>query len=104
MIDFNYNENDRTGPRKSKYWRLRNSARRQPQPWRWPLQSLGDREPLVLARLDDARLGVLLGYEAHVDDGALEVPVCAAQDGEVMFAGETTEGFAISVDHRAHGW
>ncbi len=105
MIDFNYDENDRTGPRRSKFWRLRENARRQPQPWRWPLQRLGDREPLVMAtRLEHARHGVILGYETHPGDCERDVPVYAAQDGEVMFAGETAGGFAISIDHRAHGF
>jgi hypothetical protein len=104
MIDFNYNANDPTGPRKSKFWSLRDSARRQPQTWRWPLQRVGDREPLVLARPGDFRHGAILGYETRADDGPLEVPVYAAQDGEVMFAGNTGEGYAISLDHRALGW
>ena len=54
-------------------------------------------------RLDDARHGVLIGYEARPGDRELEVPVYAAQDGEVMLAGETKSGFAISIDHKAHG-
>jgi hypothetical protein len=104
VIDFNDNENDRTGPRRSKFWRLRDSARRQPQPWRWPLQRLGDRDALIMqARLDDARHGVLIGYEVRPGDLELDVPVYAAQDGEVMLAGETASGFAIGIDHRAHG-
>ncbi len=105
MIDFNHNENDPTGPRRSKFWRLRESARRQPQPWAWPLHRLGDSVPHVKStRFADARHGVILGYDAQPDELEMSVPVHAAQDGEVMFAGETTGGFAISLDHKAHGW
>lgn len=105
MIDFNHNENDPTGPRKSKFWRLRQSARRQPQPWGWPLHRLGDSEPHVKeTHLADGRHGLILGYDVWPDDYEMSVPVHAAQDGEVMFAGETMGGFAISLDHKAHGW
>ena len=110
MIDFNHDPNDPTGPRRSKFWRLRESARRAPQPWRWPLDALGDREPIILPqRLKDARHGVHLGYEPMPYDGELFVPVYAVQDGEVMFAGEPQSctaptGITITLDHRAHGF
>ena len=91
--------------RRNRGWRLVPDARPLPQPFRWPLRRLGDRDPLVLAEHeDDPRRGVDLGYDARPFDRELYVPVFAAQDGDVMFAGETESGFAISIDHRAHGW
>ena len=91
--------------RRNRGWRLVPDARPQPQPFRWPLQRLGDREPVILAEHpDDARRGADLGYEPRPYDAELYVPVCAAQDGEVMFAGETKSGFAISIHHRHHEW
>src|SRR5687768_10152671 len=84
-------------------WRLMPDARL-PQPWRWPLQRLGNREPCVLEDVGDDRRAVLLGYEARPFDAELYVPVHAAQDGDVMFAGETKSGFAISLDHGRRGW
>jgi hypothetical protein len=110
MIDFNHDPKDSTGPRRSKFWRLRESARRVPQPWCWPLGTLGDREPIILPqRFDDARLGVHLGYEPTPDDHTMFVPVMAAQDGEVMFAGHPAKygeptSVTITIDHPAHGF
>ena len=91
-------------PGKSKFWRLRNDARMTPQPWRWPLQTFGDRPPVVLAHAIVGKHGVDLGYEARPNDAELCVPVYAAQDGEVMFCGETTSAFSISIDHKREGW
>jgi hypothetical protein len=88
----------------SKFWRLRNNARIAPQPWQWPLRPLGARDPLVLANMVIKKHGVLLGYEAQPDDAELVVPVYAAQDGDVMFCGETETGFGISIHHRAAGF
>ena len=89
--------------RRNRGWRLVPDARPQPQPFRWPLQRLGDREPVILAEHpDDVRRGADLGYEPRPFDTELYVPVYAVQDGEVMFAGETKSGFAISIHHRQH--
>jgi murein DD-endopeptidase MepM/ murein hydrolase activator NlpD len=90
--------------RKRAAWRLMPDARPLPQPWRWPLQRLGNRKPLVLEDVGDERGAVLLGYEARPFDAELYVPVHAAQEGDVMFAGETKSGFAISLDHGRRGW
>lgn len=90
--------------RKRSIWRLRPDAMPLPQPWRWPLQRLGDRDPIVLAEVGDERKAVLLGYESRPFDAELYVPVHAAQEGDVMFAGETKSGFAISLDHGRRGW
>ncbi len=87
-------------PGRSKFWRLRNDARAQPQPWRWPLARLGDRDPIVLAEgVNGDRLAADLGYEARPFDRELYVPVQATQDGEVVMATETTSGFFVSIEH-----
>jgi murein DD-endopeptidase MepM/ murein hydrolase activator NlpD len=85
-------------------WRLAPDAEPLPQPWRWPLARIADRDPLIVARLDDDRRGVLLGYERRHFDTELHVPVHAAQEGEIMFAAPTSSGFAVSIDHGACGW
>lgn len=90
--------------RKRAAWRLMPDARPQPQPWRWPLQRLGDRDPMLIEEVGDERRAVLLGYDARPFDAELYVPVYAAQEGDVMFAGETKSGFAISIDHGRRGW
>ena len=90
--------------RKRAAWRLMPDARPLPQPWRWPLQRLGDRDPILIDVVGDDRRAVLLGYEARPFDAELYVPVYAAQEGDVMFAGETKSGFAVSLDHGRRGW
>lgn len=100
MIDFAFNPDDSTGPRRSRFWRLRTDARIKPQPWRWPLARLGDRDPLVLAeRVNGDRLAADLGYESMPFDRELYVPVHAAQDGFVTMAAETVAGFFVSIEH-----
>lgn len=104
MINLNHNPDDPTGPRKSRFWALRNSQIRS-QPWRWPLGTLGDRDPIVLSEhLDGERRGVDLGYEVRPYDAALYVPVYAVQAGKVMFCGEARTGFAISLRHYGTDW
>ena len=85
---------------KSKFWKLRNNVRVQPEPWGWPLARLGSRSPIILAEhvLADRR-GLDLGYVAASMDDQLYVPVYAAQGGEVAAALETSDGFAISIEH-----
>jgi hypothetical protein len=91
-------------PGRSKFWRLRNDARRQPQPWSSPLVRLGDRDPIVIAEVATCeRRGVDLGYAPRPYDHELYVPVHAAQDGDVMCAAETACGFALSIEHREAG-
>lgn len=79
--------------------RLHPSARPVHQPWRWPLPRLGGRTPIVLANVDTDRRSVDLGYPAAPYDSELFVPVFAAQAGEVSYAAETKEGFALSLVH-----
>ena len=82
--------------------RLDPSARATEQPWRWPLPKLGSRSPIVLAaHTDEERRGVDLGYVVASFDSELFVPVYAAQAGEISFAMEASDGFAISIDHGA---
>jgi hypothetical protein len=76
-----------------------------PGRWQWPLGTLGDRDPIVLAEhINSARRGVDLGYEPRPYDWALDAPVFAVHGGEVMFCGETTNGFAISIRHVGTEW
>lgn len=84
--------------------RLRPSARPPVQrPWQWPLPRLGGRDPMVLSEhVADTRRGVDLGYVAAPFDSELFVPVFAAQAGEVAFAQEGKDGFAVSLDHGAY--
>ena len=105
MYDFNY-DNDPTGPRRSRFWKLINEGRLRSQPWRWPLTTLGDREPIVLAEHIDSgeRRGIDLGYESRPYDAELYVPVYATQAGEVMFCAETRTGSAISLRHLGTEW
>ncbi|MDQ3369915.1 MAG: M23 family metallopeptidase [Myxococcota bacterium] len=83
--------------------RLHPSAREVRGPWRWPLQRVGNRNPIVLAEhTSDERRGVDLGYAVASFDSELFVPVHAAQSGEVSFAIEGQDGCAVSIDHG--GW
>jgi murein DD-endopeptidase MepM/ murein hydrolase activator NlpD len=93
--------------RPSRYssWRLSDDAKPLHVPWRWPLDKLAGREPLVLAeRVNGARMGVDLGYEPRDYDAELFVPVYAAQAGEVALAGESASGFCITIDHGHREW
>lgn len=81
--------------------RLHPSAREQRGPWRWPLARVGNRDPIVLTEhATDDRRGVDLGYVVAPFDSELFVPVHAVQSGEVSFAAEGKDGFAVSIDHR----
>jgi murein DD-endopeptidase MepM/ murein hydrolase activator NlpD len=79
--------------------RLHPSARPIDQPWRWPLPRLAGRNPIVLANVDAERHSVELGYVAAPYDSELFVPVFAAKAGEVSYATETKDGFALSLAH-----
>jgi murein DD-endopeptidase MepM/ murein hydrolase activator NlpD len=92
-------------PSKRRSWRLRHDAQPIELPWRWPLQTLAGREPLVLAqRVNGERMGVDLGYEARHYDAHLFVPVYATQSGEISLAGETASGFMLTIDHGHREW
>ena len=89
--------------RKIHHARLHESARAPRGPWRWPLARCGNRSPVVLAEyVTRERRGVDLGYAVSSFDSELHVPVLAAQSGEVSFAVEGDDGYAISIDHG--GW
>jgi murein DD-endopeptidase MepM/ murein hydrolase activator NlpD len=79
--------------------RLHPSARPIDEPWRWPLPRLAGRNPIVLASVDAERHSVDVGYVAAPYDSELFVPVVAAQAGEVSYATETKDGFALSLVH-----
>jgi murein DD-endopeptidase MepM/ murein hydrolase activator NlpD len=79
--------------------RLHPSARPVDEPWRWPLPRLAGRNPIVLASVDADRHSVDIGYVAAPYDSDLFVPVFAAKAGEVSFATETKDGFALSLVH-----
>lgn len=80
--------------------RLHASARSKPGPWRWPLGRLANRPPIILdEQVSDDRRGVDIGYTVAPFDSELFVPVYAAQSGEVSFALEGKDGFAVSLDH-----
>jgi murein DD-endopeptidase MepM/ murein hydrolase activator NlpD len=82
--------------------RLHPSARAAEQPWRWPLPKFGSRSPIVLAEhATGERRGVDLGYIVAPFDGDLFVPVYAAQSGEISFAMDASDGFAVTIDHGA---
>ncbi len=76
-------------------------SRAQPtKPFTWPLARLGNREPRVLdAHRTGERRGIELGYTPATFDRELFVPVFAANDGEVAFALEGSNGYAVSIDH-----
>jgi murein DD-endopeptidase MepM/ murein hydrolase activator NlpD len=80
--------------------RLHPSAREKRGPWRWPLGKLGTRPPIVLDEyVIGERRGVDVGYVVAPFDSELYVPVYAAQSGEVSYALEGKDGFAVSLDH-----
>ena len=80
--------------------RLHPSARSKPGPWRWPLGKLGSRPPIMIdEHVSDDRRSIDIGYAVAPFDGELYVPVYAAQSGEVSFALEGKDGFAVSLDH-----
>lgn len=80
--------------------RLHPSARERRGPWRWPLGKCASRPPIVVDEyvLPDRR-GVDLGYVVAPFDSELYIPVYAAQSGQVSFAGEGSDGCAVSIDH-----
>jgi murein DD-endopeptidase MepM/ murein hydrolase activator NlpD len=86
----------------SRFWKLRNDARAVEVPCRWPLPRLAGRDPIAVPVLDDTRKGVDIGYGPGVLDLAgqqLFIPVYAVRRGDVAFACETINGFAVTLDH-----
>lgn len=84
---------------------LREDARPRPQPWRWPLPRLGNRDPIILGANEDKGVNsVDLGYVAASFDSDLFVPVYAVQSGEVSHALETEHGFEVALDHGGRTW
>jgi murein DD-endopeptidase MepM/ murein hydrolase activator NlpD len=74
-------------------------------PWVWPLPSVSGLTPRIIEAApiaDPNRWNLVLGYEARV---ALTrfVPVFAAHDGVIVYAGKTSNGCAVCLDHPC-GW
>jgi murein DD-endopeptidase MepM/ murein hydrolase activator NlpD len=86
-------------PSQSRFWKLRNEARAVEVPCRWPLPRIAGRDPVAVPILDDPRRGVDIGYACHDFDGELYVPVFAVQRGQVAFAHELRDGFAVTLNH-----
>lgn len=86
-------------PSQSRFWKLLNDARPLEVPCRWPLPRIAGRDPVAVPVPDDPRRGVDIGYACHDFDGELYVPVFAVQRGEVAFAYELSNGFAITINH-----
>lgn len=90
---------------KNTRFRLRDDARAEQQPWRWPLPRLGNRDPIMLADHDDNGVRCVdVGYAAASFDSELFVPVLAVQSGEVSHALEKEDGFEVALDHGGRSW
>jgi murein DD-endopeptidase MepM/ murein hydrolase activator NlpD len=74
-----------------------------PRSWVWPLPRLDGVAPSIIATgsgqppLD----GITIGYPGRSLPGL--VPVFAAQDGVITYAGNTADGSTLCIDH-AGGW
>ena len=104
MIDPAYDSNDPTGPRRSRFWALRHSARAGTTPWYRPLGAIGDRGPIVVATHEDPDVAIDLGYESRPYDDQLFLPVYAPGSGLVTSCKETPDGYALELDHLGHEW
>jgi len=72
-------------------------------PWIWPLPRLDGVAPCVLASIDELqRDSVDIGYAGHPSSSAC-VPVLAAQDGIITYAGTAAGSPTVCLDH-AGGW
>lgn len=79
------------------------AARGMLRPWVWPLPRLDGAAPCVLDFQDEiAPDGVALGYRNRFLAPVL-VPVFAARDGIVTYAGPGRNGSTVSLDH-TDGW
>jgi hypothetical protein len=74
------------------------------RPWVWPLPRLDGLEPSIIefGREQPPLDGVALGYQGRSSSPGL-VPVFAAQDGIVTYAGNTADGSTVCLDH-VGGW
>jgi murein DD-endopeptidase MepM/ murein hydrolase activator NlpD len=74
-----------------------------PPSWVWPLPRLDGVAPSILAATDGTRRdAVEIGYEGRASSRSF-VPVFAAQDGIVTYAGTTGDSPTLCIDH-AGGW
>jgi murein DD-endopeptidase MepM/ murein hydrolase activator NlpD len=88
-------------PGQSRFWKLRNDARAVDVPCRWPLPRIAGRDPVAVPIPDDPRRGVDIGYACHDFDDQLYLPVFAVQRGDIAFACELRDGFAVTINHGA---
>jgi murein DD-endopeptidase MepM/ murein hydrolase activator NlpD len=73
------------------------------RPWVWPLPRLDGAAPCVVGPADSsAHDGVDLGYPDRCSSPGM-VPVLAARDGVITYAGTTRSGPTVCIDH-AGGW
>lgn len=71
--------------------------------WVWPLPRLDGIDPCILTCTADPRGQVIvIGYRGRSLSPSL-IPVFAAQDGVVTYAGTDTDGPTLCIDH-AGGW
>lgn len=75
-----------------------------PRSWVWPLPRLDGVAPSIIAtRSEQPSLdGIALGYQGRSSAPSL-VPVFAARDGVVAYAGSVANGSTICIDH-VGGW
>ncbi len=75
----------------------------QPGPWVWPLPRLDGVAPCVLASIDETRRdSVDIGYAGRSESPGF-VPVLAAHDGVITYAGTANGSPTVCLDH-AGGW
>src|SRR6185503_5609726 len=79
------------------------SLRRPIYSWIWPLPRLDGAAPCILPAIGELAPGdVELGYPDRSRSSTL-VPVFAARDGIVTYAGKAADGSTVCIDH-AGGW
>jgi len=79
------------------------SAVGQPRSWVWPLPRLDGLSPcIVTARSSSPADDLEIGYSNRASSSS-HIPVIAAQDGIVAYAGPASGSHALTIDH-AGGW
>jgi Peptidase family M23 len=70
--------------------------------WFWPLPRLDGSAPCILAPTEPLSDTIEIGYQDRSSSPDL-VPVLAAQDGIIPYAGTSADGATVCIDHPA-GW
>ena len=75
-----------------------------PRSWVWPLPRLDGEAPSIIQSSPESSSprDIVVGYPARSSTASM-VPVFAAQDGVVVYAGNATHGAALCIDHPG-GW